>query len=145
MMTNVRRSREERQMARRARSGFTLIEVMVAVTMLAIILGSLARASTVLAIRGHTVNVTAKRNAALQLEANKFGVQTLTALGTWSTGSKSFTRGDFTYTRRLTITQTTATRYTIKIVIVPALDTTRKDSVIFDRVAPTGSPLCVGC
>ena len=130
------------------RSGFTLIEVMVAMVMLAIILVSLARASTVVALRGRSNDLVAKRTAVLQTEANKFGAMSFAALKAFPTTDKVYTRGDFQYTRKLTITSQTAinNRYTVKIVILPAIDPTKKDSVILDRsLPPTGSPLCVGC
>jgi len=130
------------------RSGFTLIEVMVSMVMLAIILVSLARASTVIAVRGRSNDLVAKRTAILQTEANKFGAMSFAALQAFPTTTKSFTRGDFAYTRRLTITSQSAinNRYTVKIVVIPTTDPTKTDSVILDRsLPPTGSPLCVGC
>ena len=142
-MTSKSRSRRSRGSA-----GFTLIEVMVALSMLAIILVSLARASTVVSVRGRTNDLSAKRTAALQLEANKFGAIPYASIAGWSVANKTFTRGDFTYTRRLTITAANAllTRYTIKIVVIPAVDPTRMDSITIDRtLPPTGSPLCTGC
>lgn len=131
-----------------ARRGFSLIEVMVAVIMLAIVVTSLARASTVVSLLGRTNGIVASRTAALQLEANKFGAVPFTSLATWSTSDQTFTRGDFTYTRKLTITSQNATntRYLIKIVVVPSTDATKKDSLSFERTQPpTGSPLCSGC
>lgn len=130
------------------RSGFSLIEVMVALVLLGIILVSLARASTVVAVRGRTNDLAAKRTAVLQMEANKFGAMPFATLTAFSTANQTFTRGDFTYTRRLSITSMNSanTRYTVKIVVVPSTDPARPDSLIFDRtLPPTGSPLCVGC
>jgi Tfp pilus assembly protein PilV len=125
-----------------------MIEVMVSLVLLAIVLTSLARASTVIAVRGRTNDLSAKRTAVLQMEANKFGAIPFASIAGWSTTNKTFTRGDFTYTRRLTITSQNATntRYTIKIVVIPSIDATKADSVSIDRsLPPTGSPLCVGC
>jgi prepilin-type N-terminal cleavage/methylation domain-containing protein len=130
----------------RRRRGFSLIEVMIALTILSITLMSLARFSAVILLRGRGNALVAKRTAALQLESNKFAAVPYATLSTWSTADRTFTRGDFTYTRRLTITAATSTRYTIKIVVIPATDATRKDSVTLDRtLPPTGSALCVGC
>jgi prepilin-type N-terminal cleavage/methylation domain-containing protein len=128
------------------RKGFSLIEVMVAMTLLSIVMMSLAKIGVSVATRGRTNELVAKRNAALQLEANKIGTVPYDSLATWPTTTKSFTVGDFTYSRRLTITSTSSTRYTIKVVVVPATNTKRVDSVMFDRTRPpSGSPLCVGC
>jgi prepilin-type N-terminal cleavage/methylation domain-containing protein len=130
------------------RSGFTLVEVMVSMVMLAIILTSLARASTVIAVRGRSNDLSAKRTAVLQTEANKFGAMSFAALQAFPTTNRSFTRGDFAYTRQLTITSQSAinNRYSVKIVIIPQVDPSRPDSVIIERsLPPTGSPLCTGC
>jgi prepilin-type N-terminal cleavage/methylation domain-containing protein len=130
------------------RRGFTLIEVMVALVMLAIVVTGVARASTAIAVFGRRTDLAAKRTAALQLESNKFGAVPYANLATWSTSDQTFTRGDFTYTRKLTITSQNATntRYLIKIVVVPSTDPTKKDSAMFERtMPPSGSPLCVGC
>jgi prepilin-type N-terminal cleavage/methylation domain-containing protein len=126
-----------------ARPGFTLIEVIIALTLLSIVLVSLAKASTIVAVRGRDNGLAAKRTAALQLEANKFGAIPFSSISGWSTAATSFTLGDFTYTRQLTITAQGTNRYTINIVVVPSTDTTRKDSVSLDRALPgMSSPLC---
>lgn len=130
----------------RAREGFSLIEVMVAMTILSIVLVSLAKLSTIVAVRGRDSDLIAKRTAALQLEENKFGATTDSAIALWTTGSKAFTVGDFSYTRTLTITKQSSTRYTIKIVISPTTAPGLKDSVTLDRTAPaTTTALCTGC
>jgi len=131
---------------KRARKGFSLIEVMVAMTILSIVLLNLAHVMTAIAVRGRGSDVLAKRTAVLQLEANKFGAVRYADLATWSTTAQSFTWGNFTYERRLTITPQGATRYTIKIVVVPQADPTKADSIMLDRtLPPTSSPLCKGC
>jgi prepilin-type N-terminal cleavage/methylation domain-containing protein len=130
----------------KAREGFSLIETMVAMTMFAVVMLGMAQMSAAVAVKGRTNDVVAKRNAVLQLEANKFGVATFPALKLWSTADRSFTRGTFSYTRKLTIVAVGMTRYTVKVVIIPTADPTKKDSVIIERaLPPIGSPLCVGC
>ncbi|MDB4875245.1 MAG: hypothetical protein JWM41_1691 [Gemmatimonadetes bacterium] len=132
--------------SRTRRSGFSLIEVMVAMTILSIVLMSLAKFAIVIAVRGRDNGLVANRTAALQLEANKFGAAPFSALATWSTTDQVITRGNFTYTRKLTVSKASSTRYTIKVVVVPSADATRRDSVMLDRtLPPAGTPLCVGC
>jgi prepilin-type N-terminal cleavage/methylation domain-containing protein len=130
---------------RRRRTGFSLIEVMVALTMLALVTVSLARASTAIAVFGHRNDLIAKRTAVLQMEANKFQAVPFATLATWSTSNVTRTWGDFTYTRRLSIVQQTTSRDSIKIVVVPSSATSKPDSVTFIRTKASGSPLCVGC
>ena len=129
------------------RRGFSLIEVMVAMTMLSIILLSLAKLSTAVGKSGRTNGIVAKRSAALQREANKFDALPFDTLANFASGTTNdSTLATFPYKRRLTMTKQSSTRYTIKIVVLPSSDTTKKDSVTFERTRPAaGSPLCVGC
>ena len=125
------------------RRGFSLIEVMVALTLMSVVLVSVAKIGTAMVTKGRQNDVLAKRNAVLQLEANKLGAAPFASLAGWPTDSV-LTQGDFSYKRRLTITRVNASRYTVKIVILPTLDPSRKDSVIFDRTQ-SSNVLCVGC
>jgi prepilin-type N-terminal cleavage/methylation domain-containing protein len=128
------------------RKGFSLIEVMVAMTILSIVMMSLAKIGVSIAVRGRTSDLVAKRNAALQLEANKLGIVPFNSLGTWSTTTKTFSLGGFSYTRRTTISSMSFSRYAVKVVVIPTLDPTKKDSVMFDRTRPpAGTPLCTTC
>lgn len=130
---------------RRARRGFSLIEILVAMTLLSIVLMSLARITFTVASRGRTNDIVAKRNAVLVQEANKFNAMSFANLAGFTATNVTLTSGDFKYNRAVTITYNTSTRATIKIVITPSLDATKKDSVFVHRVNPPGSPLCVGC
>jgi prepilin-type N-terminal cleavage/methylation domain-containing protein len=126
--------------------GFSLIEVMVAMTMLAIVLMSLAKMSLMVSLRGRDNDLFAKRTAVLQLEANKLGAIPYATLASWSTTTTTLNLGGFTYTRRMAIANTGTNRYSIKVIIVPTSDTTKKDSVTLDRTKPaTNTPLCLTC
>jgi len=144
----IRRTGPARVRARtpRVRRGFSLIEIVVAMTILAVVLLSLSGLAAKAAARATNNDLMIKRTAALQLEASKLGAMPYATLATLSTSNASYTFEGFTYTRRITRTAGT-NRYTVKVVIVPALDTARKDSVIFDRAnPPSTTPLCTsGC
>jgi hypothetical protein len=118
---------------------------MVAMTVLSLVLLQLAKVTTALALRGRTSDLVAKRVASLQLEANKFGAVPYSRLANWSVADQTITRGNFTYTRHLVITKVSNTRYSVKIVVTPTLDATKKDSVMIDRTQPPQSSLCTGC
>lgn len=126
-------------------AGFSLVEVVVAMTILAIVLMSLAKLSTVVAVRGRGNDLVAMRTAALERESNKFGAIRFDSLAVFPTTSKTFTFGKFAYTRQLALTKVTTTRYTVKIVIIPTNNTAATDSIIFDRTKPASSALCTGC
>lgn len=147
----VRRSTRRRETAgARRRGGFSLIEIIVAMTILSIVLLSLAKLSTVVGVRGRSNAVVIQRNAALQVEVNKVGVIPYGNLATWSTLAKKDTvdtLNGFVYKRYTTITPAaTGARSTVKIVVFPMSNTKMRDSAVFDRTQPTsGTPLCVGC
>lgn len=143
MMT--RTSIPARAAGRGLRAGFSLIEVVIAMTILAIVLMSLAKLSTVVAVRGRGNDLVAMRTAALERESNKFGAIRFDSLATFPTTAKTFTFGNFAYTRNLTLTKVSTTRYTVKIVIIPTNNTAATDSIIFDRTKPASSALCTGC
>lgn len=131
---------------KRARKGFSLIEIMVALTMLSIVLMSIAKLATIAAVRGRGNDAYAKRTAALSLESNKFSAMRFANIGTFSTSDKTFTLDGFAYTRKLTITTVSSSQYTIKIVVVPSVTTVGRDSVIITRTSPPSStPLCTSC
>jgi prepilin-type N-terminal cleavage/methylation domain-containing protein len=137
MTRRIRRSRPRR--------GFSLTEVLMAMTLLSVVLLSLAKMSFTLSQRSRWNDQRAKRNAVLMQEANKFGAMPYANLAGFSEADKSVTTGDFSYTRRLDIEPVGTTGYKIKIVVAPARDATQTDSVFVYRTKPAGSPLCVGC
>lgn len=129
-----------------ARRGFSLIEVMVALTLMSVVLVSVAKIGVALTTNGRLNDIATKRNAVLQLEANKFGAVPFASLAGWSTADRSLSQGGFDYTRRLSITKVSSQRYTVTITVIPTLDPSKKESVAFDRTLPSsGTPLCVGC
>ncbi len=151
LLSAVRRSTRRRETAvGRRRGGFSLVEIIVAMTLLSIVLLSLAKLSTVVGVRGRSNAILLKRNAALQVEVNKVGATPYGNLATWSATlvkDSVDTLNGFIYKRRTKITPAASgSRSTVKIVILPMSDTTKKDSAVFDRTQPTsGTPLCVGC
>ena len=141
----TRAIRGRRRLHRRTKGGFTLIEVLVAMTLLSIILMGLAGVTFQMAAASRGNDTVAKRNAVLVQEANKFNAIPFDSLATVSTAQRVLTFGDFKFTRRLTITTESSKHKTIKIVIVPFLTPTKVDSVFVTRTKPPGSPLCTTC
>jgi Tfp pilus assembly protein PilV len=140
--------RAPRQAPRVRRAGISVIEIMISITILGIVMMSLGKLSVMVSQRGRTNELVANRTFAMQQQSNKFSSMPFDSVRTFPTAARSMAAGAFNYTRRLTITQPVVgvPRYQIKIVIVPALDTTKKDSLIIDRAQPPGNTsLCVGC
>jgi prepilin-type N-terminal cleavage/methylation domain-containing protein len=132
----------------RRRAGFSLVEVIMALTMLAVAMMMLARLSYLVSQRGRSNDLVAKRNAALQQEAGRYGVMSFTDLAkqTIGTTTTSMLVGDFSFTRKVTVSMPGTNRYTITVTIVPVASEFKSDSVTFRRTRPaTGNPLCTSC
>ncbi len=133
-------------LARGRRHGFSLIETIVALTLMATVLSALAALNYRVTKRGEANDLQAKRTFALQHEANRFAAMPFSQLATQTNGSEALLLGDFLFTRTLTITAVDANRYTITIKIAPDLKPTAADSLIFDRTKPVSSTaLCTTC
>lgn len=134
----------------KTRKGFSLIEIIVALTLLSIVLMSISRMASVVALRAKGNDKYAKRQAALQLESNKFGAMPIATIAAWNplAHDSMFAVAGFGYKRRVTVTAQGSSRYTITIVVrdTSVVNTAAKDSVIIDRTSPPSSTaLCTGC
>ena len=127
------------------RRGLSLIEVIVAIVMLGVVMAFAGPVSASIARANTSNGVIAKRTFAMTQQTNFIGALPYASLtSTVLPPSKNFTLGDFTYTRRVTMTQTgsAALGYamTITITIVPqtgiASDTLKKESVTMMRSKP---------
>jgi prepilin-type N-terminal cleavage/methylation domain-containing protein len=150
-MMKTRTIHSGRRLPRRftGKAGFSLIEVLVALTLLSIILMGLARVTFQMAAFGRTNDTVAKRSATLIEEANKFNAMPYSYLASVNTTTQDLTYGDFKFQRRLTVTANSANWTTIKIVVTPyiggILTPSKKDSVFVHRTLAPGSPLCTTC
>jgi prepilin-type N-terminal cleavage/methylation domain-containing protein len=146
MTMRLRFHSRRRVNAPRPRTGVSLIEIMIAMTILGLVMMSLGKLSVVTAQRGRTNEIAAARTAALQQQSNKFSTMPFDSISTFPTATKVMTAGTFQYRRRLTISAPNTNRRRIVVVIVPVKDSTKKDSLVVDRSQPPGNtPLCVGC
>ena len=135
-----------RHRARGQRRGFSLLEVIIAMTLLVTVMSALGTLSYRVSRRGENNDLISNRAFALQHEASRFGSMTFEELATQTSGTEAMLLGEFLFTRTLTVTAIGSTRYTIKVVISPDIDPTRTDSVIVERtLPPTKTPLCLIC
>jgi prepilin-type N-terminal cleavage/methylation domain-containing protein len=136
-----------------ARRGLSLIEIIVAIVMLGVVMTFVGRISSAIAFANKSNGVIAKRTFAMQQQANIIGALPYASLtSTVLPPSKTFTLGDFTYTRRVTMSSTGSTSkgyaMTITITIVPqtgiAADTLKKETLTMVRSSPTcGTALAI--
>lgn len=127
-------------------AGFSLIEVIVAMALLAVVMIMLATMAIAVGRRGRLNDLTTKRNLALAQQAGRLEALPFPDVMLLTTGTTQLLVGDFNFNRRLTVTPTGTTRYTIKIVVAPIASEFRPDSVTVVRTRPaSGTPLCTTC
>jgi prepilin-type N-terminal cleavage/methylation domain-containing protein len=129
------------------RRGLSLIEIIVAIVMLGVVMTFVGHITSGIALANKSNSLIAKRTFAMQQQANVIGALPYASLTTTVLpASKNFTLGDFTYTRRVTMTTSGSTSKgfakTITITIVPQTgidaDTLKKETLTMVR----SSPMC---
>lgn len=124
-----------RQSSRRPRRGVSLIEIIVAMTLLAFVIGALSVLSAKSARRGPQLDIGSARTFVLMQQANRFAVLPYDSISAYAPRIDTVIAGRFNYIRRVTYLQsTTGSEYkTVKVLLLQQGDTTRRDSLIFVR------------
>jgi prepilin-type N-terminal cleavage/methylation domain-containing protein len=122
----------------RLRRGVSLIEIIIAMTLLAFVIGSLSLMSAKSARRAKDLDMLSARTFVLMEQANRYAVLPYAEIPNHATLSPTvttFTSGRHEYRREVSYTQgTTGAEYrTLKIVIAPTADLTKRDSLLFVR------------
>jgi prepilin-type N-terminal cleavage/methylation domain-containing protein len=126
--------------------GFSLVEVIIAMSLLTIVLMLLSTLALSSGRRARLNDLTTKRNFALAQQAGRIEVMPFADVTLLTSGTVQMLVGDFTFNRRLVVTPSGSTRYTVRIVVEPLAGEFRADSVTIDRTRPaSGSPLCTTC
>jgi prepilin-type N-terminal cleavage/methylation domain-containing protein len=123
------------QTPRRVRRGVSLIEIIVAMTLLAFALGALGLLASRSASRSRDLDMGSARTFVLMQQSNRFSVLPYDSIVVYAPRIDTVIAGRFKYLRRVTYTQsTTGSEYkTVKVILIPLQDTLRKDSLIFQR------------
>jgi prepilin-type N-terminal cleavage/methylation domain-containing protein len=134
---------------RRARRGVTLLELIVAMTILAISVTLFSRASMAVNRYNRINDLKTKRDLAMQQQLNFVNALPFASLNTTVIpASKTFTTGDFRYTRRVSLA-VTGNSVAITVTIVPqtgtAADTLQKETVRFVRSIPVCGTILNTC
>lgn len=135
--------------APRARRGVSLVEILVSMTILAVVLSLVGRLSFTLSDYNRTNDLKTKRTFAMQQQMNFIGsLPYASVTTTLLPSSKTFTTGDFTYKRRVTITAGYNVK-TIAVTVVPstafAKDTLLKESMTLIRTNPPCGTVLLTC
>ena len=132
-----------RQGPPRMRSGLSIVEIVVALTLFGTVAIAMGGLSLVVAKRAEANDVFTKRTATLQQQMNWLQAIPYDSIAS-KTGSVVVSEGAFPHTRTVSVSSNgSRTRVTIKV--VPARAPDRVEMIAFDRARPTSSPLCRGC
>lgn len=148
MRISIRKSRRAAESAVRAgegRKGFVIVEVIVAMVLLAVAVSSLAALVYSVSHSGIKTTGDAYRNGVLMYEVNRLEGLPYDSLSSSSLPAES--TGPYRHTRTMTVTELVPNVIkSIKIVITPLNPVYKPDSVTFIRTkARTSKVLCTDC
>lgn len=121
--------------ARRTRAGVSLIEIIVAMTLLVVVLGALSVLMTRTVKRSRDLDIGSARTFVLMQQSNRFSSLPYDSIPSYAPRVDTINTGRFRYERRLTYVQgITGSEYrTLKVRLVPLLDNGKPDSLLFQR------------
>lgn len=147
MRISVRTSRRAMQpVANAGRKGIALVEVIVAMVLLAVAVSSLAGLVYSVSQSGLKNTGGAYRNGALMLEVNRLEGIPYDSIAV-GTQTYQVTTGNYPHTRVITVAEPVVAKVkTIKIVVTPTNSKFKPDTVSFTRTkAKTSKVLCTTC
>ena len=120
---------------RRERRGISLVEVVCAMTLLAIVIGSLGLLAAKNAARARNLDATSARTFVLAQQANRFSVLPYDSIPSYAPRTDTVVAGRFRYLRNVSYTQSvTGSEYRrVKVILTPLSDPAKKDSLLFER------------
>ena len=123
----------------RSRDGVSLIEIMVAMTLLVVVLGALSVLTTRTVKRSRDLDIGSARTFVLMEQSNRFSALPYDSIPSYAPRIDTIATGRYRYERRLTYVQsTTGSEYrTLKVMLKPVSDTgfksAKRDSLVFQR------------
>jgi hypothetical protein len=119
----------------RPRRGVSIMEIIVAMTLLAVVIGSLGVLSARTASRARTLDLKSARTFVLMQQSNRFSVLPYDSISAYAPRIDTVIAGRFKYARRVTYTQSmTGSEYkTVKVYLIQVGDSTVTDSLTFLR------------
>jgi prepilin-type N-terminal cleavage/methylation domain-containing protein len=127
------------------RQGFVLVEIIVAMVILAVAVSSLAALMYSVSQSGMKQTGNAYRNGVLMQEVNRLEGIPFDSIPVGVT-STSVSSGVYAHTRVVTVTQPAANIKSIKVVITPSNVRYKPDTASFTRtLARTSKVLCITC
>ena len=129
---------------RRAARGFSLIEIIVAMTILAITLAGFAGLTYQYLRRVRTLDGRVAQFALVTEQAQRLQVLPWDSLVSRA-GCTTVTTGLLPHTRCVVLTDVNTARKQVRVIITPTNPAIKPDTVLFHRVKPFYDALCQGC
>ena len=136
------RARDTRGLPRK-RSGLSVVEIIVALTLFGTVTIAMGGLSLVVAKRAEANDVFTKRTATLQQQMNwlqAIPYDSLVKKG----GTTEVQDGAFPHTREIDV-EPNGSRTRVRLNFMPTRDTDCAQTIVFDRAKPTPSPRCKAC
>jgi hypothetical protein len=132
------------------RAGGMLIEIMVAMSMFALLLVGVARLNFDLARGAFPITGGASRNGIVEQQVNQFLAMSFDSVaahaGTDSIAAQpmsrtsSMTSYGMSYTRKVTVTAVAGRQLNVTIIVTPSNSAFKADTVTFERTRPASNP-----
>lgn len=126
--------------ATRARRGISIIEIIVAMTLLAVVIGALGVLSSRTATKSRKLDLTSARTFVLMQQSNRFSSLPYDSIPSYAPRIDTIITGRYRYERRLSYTQgATGSEYrTLKVMLKPVssdplIAKQKPDSLLFQR------------
>jgi prepilin-type N-terminal cleavage/methylation domain-containing protein len=124
---------------RQSDAGFSLIEILVAMTLLGVVLVGVAQLNFVLARRFYTLSAAAPREGIVAQQVNQFAAMPFDSLEARA-GTTTVTKGPMPHTRIIAVARIGAKLRRVTIVIKPTNPVFRPDTVVIERTKPAPNP-----
>jgi prepilin-type N-terminal cleavage/methylation domain-containing protein len=123
----------------RSHAGFSLVELLVALTLLSFVLVSMAQITFALARRFYALSGGAARDAVIAQQVNQFTAMPFDSLKRRA-GTVTVNKPPLPYARRITVDSLTPRLRRVTIVITPLNPAFRPDTVVIERSKPGNNP-----
>src|SRR3990170_6307944 len=144
-MTSFTRRMQRQDRGVSARQGFTLIEVIVSMILLAIAVSSLSGLTHSVSQSSIKVTGAAYRNGVLMHEVNRLIALPYDSLAVGTSGT-TVTAGNYPHSRLITIAEPAEKVKTVSVIVTPTNPLYKPDTLNFTRTNPrTSKVLCTIC
>lgn len=128
---------------KRTEAGFTLIELMVAVTLLAVLLVGVAKLNFDLARRFYKISAGPARTGVIAQLVNQFAATPYDSLP--AKAGTTTVSGPMPYTRTITVDSLAVNMRRVRIIITPTNPVFQPDTEVLQRYKPAPNPFCQTC